>query len=214
MSDDTNAAIQALIQQVTKLTETVDAQAKRLDGLREFNGRVLDEKKDAERAAAAASSDHRKLLDALNAEDREKRMKSMGLVKGDDGNYYMEGARPKHSISRADARDPQKYHAAKEAAAKAGETLTVIDGGSDPTIRNTGKSEVAKTATFQIDDTHENVRWVRADMNTGTGIVQRRMSAEKAGLTIRTWRTPDDLPDHVRTKFNLMEKAYAPEDDG
>ncbi|WP_432448908.1 hypothetical protein [Aliiroseovarius marinus] len=45
MADDTSAALKALIQQVSALTETVAKQDKRLENLHEFNGRVLDQKK-------------------------------------------------------------------------------------------------------------------------------------------------------------------------
>jgi hypothetical protein len=44
-------------------------------------------------------------------------------------------------------------------------------------------------------------------METGKGLIQRRMAAEKDGFQIRTFRTPDDLPAHARTKFELMERA-------
>jgi len=76
----------------------------------------------------------------------------------------------------------------------------------DPTIRNTGKREVLQSKTFTFDDDHERVRWVRADMETGKGIVQRRMHAEQDGYTIKTFHTLDDLPQHARTKFELMER--------
>lgn len=64
-----------------------------------------------------------------------------------------------------------------------------------------------KSTFFTFDDDHERVRYVRADMQTGTGIVQRRLQAEKEGFTIRTFRTLDDLPEHAARKFTLMEKA-------
>jgi hypothetical protein len=51
------------------------------------------------------------------------------------------------------------------------------------------------------------VRWLRADMQTGTGLVQRRLAAEREGYTIKTFHSPDDLPGHARTKFDLMERA-------
>lgn len=51
------------------------------------------------------------------------------------------------------------------------------------------------------------MRWVRADMHTGNGMVWRSELARQSGLKTKTWRTPDDLPQHVQTKFALMEKA-------
>ncbi|MCA8870120.1 MAG: hypothetical protein KDA67_15815 [Rhodobacteraceae bacterium] len=66
---------------------------------------------------------------------------------------------------------------------------------------------MVQSKTFTFDDTHERVRYIRADMETGKGIVGRRMRAEQEGYTIKTFRTPDDLPPHARTKFELMENA-------
>ncbi|AUC55502.1 hypothetical protein CDO87_21090 [Sagittula sp. P11] len=205
MPDDTTAALQALIQQVTKLTETVTEQSKRLDSLHDFNSRVLDEKKDMQRQLDAAKK--KSIVDIVAEETQERKMRAAGLEKDAYGNWYPKGIRPKHAITREDARDPRKYAAAKEAAAKDGVTVTVIDGDVDPTIRNTGKREVIQSKTFTFDDDHERVRWVRADMETGKGIVQRRMRAEQDGYTIKTFHTLDDLPQHARTKFELMERA-------
>lgn len=205
MPDDTTAALQALMQQVTKLTETVTEQSKRLDSLHDFNSRVLDEKKDMQRQLDAAKK--KSIVDIVAEETQERKMRAAGLEKDADGNWYPKGIRPKHAITREDARDPVKYRAAKEAAAKDGVTVTVIDGDVDPTIRNTGKREVIQSKTFTFDDDHERVRWVRADMETGKGIVQRRMRAEQDGYTIKTFHTLDDLPQHARTKFELMERA-------
>lgn len=205
MPDDTTAALQALMQEVTKLTETVTEQSKRLDSLHDFNSRVLDEKKDMQRQLDA--TEKKSIVDIVAEETQERKMRAAGLEKDADGNWYPKGIRPKHAITREDARDPRKYAAAKEAAAKHGMTVTVIDGDVDPTIRNTGKREVIQSKTFTVDDDHERVRWVRADMQTGKGIVQRRMRAEQDGYTIKTFHTLDDLPQHARTKFELMERA-------
>ncbi len=205
MPDDTTAALQALMQQVTKLTETVTEQSKRLDSLHDFNSRILDEKKDMQRQLDAAKK--KSIVDIVADEQQERKMRAAGLEKDAEGNWYPKGIRPKHAITREDARDPRKYAAAKEAAAKDGVTVTVIDGDIDPTIRNTGKREVIQSKTFTFDDDHERVRWVRADMETGKGIVQRRMRAEQDGYTIKTFHSLDDLPQHARTKFELMERA-------
>ncbi|MCR9125454.1 MAG: hypothetical protein NXH82_04955 [Rhodobacteraceae bacterium] len=206
MPDDTTAALQALLQQVQTLTTTVTDQAKRLDDLHAFNTRVLDEKKDIQRQLDAQPP-KKTIVDIANEEIHERKMRAANLEKDADGNWHPVGVKPKHSLTRADARDPRKYAAAKEAAAKAGATLTVINGNDDPTIRNTSKQDVIQSKTFTFDDTHERVRYIRADMETGTGIVGRRMRAEQEGFTIRTFRTPDDLPPHARTKFDLMERA-------
>lgn len=207
MPDDTTAALQALMQQVTKLTETVTAQQKRMDDLYAHNGRLLDKVMDAKREKEAPATKPKSIVDIVAEETQERKMRAAGLEKDADGNWYPKGIRPKHAITREDARDPRKYAAAKEAAAKDGTTVTVIDGDVDPTIRNTGKREVIQSKTFTFDDDHERVRWVRADMQTGKGIVQRRMQAEQEGYTIKTFHSLDDLPQHARTKFELMERA-------
>ncbi|MEL6467883.1 MAG: hypothetical protein AAFQ58_23210 [Pseudomonadota bacterium] len=204
MPDDTTAALQALMQQVQTLTETVTDQTKRMDGLYEHNTRLLDQIKGGK---ATETAPKKTLIDVVNEETRERKMRAANLEKGADGNWYPKGVRPAHSLTREDARDPRKYAAAKEAAQKAGATLTVIDEGDDPTIRNTGLGDVVQSKTFTFDDTHERVRYIRADMETGKGIVGRRMRAEQDGYTIKTFRTADDLPPHARTKFELMEKA-------
>ena len=213
MPDDTTAALQALLQQVQTLTNTVteqqkrfDDQHKRMDDLHKHNSRLLDKVMDTKRENEAPPP-KKTLIDIVNEEIHERKMRAANLEKDADGNWYPVGVKPKHSLTREEARDPRKYAAAKEAAAKAGATLTVINGNDDPTIRNTSKQDVIQSKTFTFDDTHERVRYIRADMETGKGIVGRRMRAEQEGFTIRTFRTPDDLPPHARTKFDLMERA-------
>lgn len=206
MPDDTTAALQALLQQVAKLTETVTDQQKRMDDLHAHNGRLLDKVMDTKRENAAPAP-KKTLINIVDEEIHERKMRAANLEKYADGNWYPQGVKPKHSLTREDARDPRKYQAAKEAAAKAGATLTVINGNDDPTIRNTGKGNVVQSKVFTFDDTHERVRYIRADMETGKGIVGRRMQAEKDGFRTQTFRTADDLPPHARTKFDLMERA-------
>lgn len=206
MPDDTTAALQALLQQVAKLTETVTDQQKRMDYLHAHNGRLLDKVMDTKRESTAPAP-KKTLIDIVDEEIHERKMRAANLEKDADGNWYPQGVKPKHSLTREEARDPRKYAAAKEAAAKAGATLTVINGNDDPTIRNTGKGSVVQSKVFTFDDTHERVRYIRADMETGKGIVGRRMQAEKDGFRTQTFRTADDLPPHARTKFELMERA-------
>lgn len=194
MADDTNTAIQALIQQVTKLTETVDAQAKRLDDLRDFNGRILDEKKDLQRR-----------LQGDEAKESEKKMAAMGFVRADDGNWYPKGVRPEHSLTRADARDPAKYRAAKEAAAKAGATLTIIDPDAPEDAHRRGRPEVAATKTQIVKDDDRRVAYMRRDAMSDTRQYQR-LRAD--GFTVQSWSEPGDLPQHMQTKLALMEKAH------
>lgn len=205
-NDPTTAAIQALIQQVTALTETVQTQQKHIAALK---GDFMDEKKDALRAKDTALSSVDKLLAQLEAQDRERALKNAGFSRDAEGKLMLGGASTDQRvvIDRASARDPVKYREAKARAEAAGVPLHVSDDAEDPTRRNTGKREVVPTSVFTFDDTHERVRWLRADMQVGTGIVQRRLAAEREGFTVKTFYSPDDLPPHARTKFDLMERA-------
>ena len=63
----------------------------------------------------------------------------------------------------------------------------------------------SKIVTF--DNDHERVRWLRADHNTGSGLIPRRLQAERDGYRVRTFTTLDDLPDHARTKFEMIESV-------
>lgn len=210
MQDDTTAALQALIRQVETLTTTVTDQQKRMDDLHANNGRLLDQVKDAKRAQPAAPKQTSNSLEQhLDAERDRRDLDVIGMERGPDGKVRMQsGAGPApHVLTREQARDPQQYRAAKEAAAAAGVELRVLREGDDPTTRNTGRDPVMSSKTITFDDTHERIRYVRADMNTGSGLVSRRMQAERDGYKVRSFSSLDDLPDHARTKFNLMEKA-------
>ena len=192
MADDTTAALKALIQQVEALTTTVTDQAKRLDGLHDFNTRILDEKKDLQRKLAA---------DGKSAAEMEK----LGFERGPDG-WYPKGTRPTHSLTRAEARDPQKYREAKAAAEKAGATLQIVDPDQpdDPHLR--ARPEVAQTATTVIKDEDHGVAYMRRDVMGSDPRQYQRLRAD--GFTVHSWDQPDELPDQMRRKLELMEQAH------
>ena len=206
MPDDTTAAIQALLQQVTVLTKTVQTQQKHLDALKTH---ILDEKKDALREKDTALSSVDKILAQLETQQREKALKRAGLERDASGNLVLGGRAAERAVylTREEARDPVKYREAKAKAEAEGLPLRVSDTAEDPTRRNTGQPDIMKSTVFTFDDDFTKTRFIRADMQTGTGIVQRRLQAEKEGFTIRTFRTLDDLPEHAARKFTLMEKA-------
>ena len=206
MPDDTTAAIQALLQQVTVLTETVQTQQKHLDALKTH---ILDEKKDALREKDTALSSVDKILAQLETQQREKALKLAGFERDAAGNLVLGSGRTERGVflTREEARDPVKYREAKAKAEAEGLPLRVSDTAEDPTRRNTGLPDIMKSTVFTFDDDFTKTRFIRADMQTGAGIVQRRLQAEKEGFTIRTFRTLDDLPEHAARKFTLMEKA-------
>ena len=207
MPDDTTAAIQALMQQVAALTETVQKQDALIKGVRDHNVRLLDEVKDAKRAAKPAPD----IFDRLEQEERDRKRASLNLVTQPDGSVRLASGNGDHGnavvLTREAARNAQTYREAKAAAQARGVPLRISDEGEDPTMRNNGRPPVMQSKTFTFDDTHERIRYVRADMQAGEGIVTRRLAAEKEGFRVRTFNSLDDLPPHARQKFELMEAA-------
>lgn len=194
MPDDTTAALQALIKQVETLTTTVTDQQKRMDGLHDFNGRILDEKKDMQRQLEQQTETDKKLAD-------------MGYERASDGNYYPKGTKPAHSLTREEARDPQKYRAAKEAAAKAGTQLQIVDStNADDTHRRSSRTEIdSPLKTTLIKDDDQKIAYMRRDAMADPRQYQR-LRAD--GMTVQQWSNADDLPQHMQTKLTLMERAH------
>lgn len=206
MPDDTTAAIQALIQQVAALTDTVQKQQADLEGIRKHNTRLLDDVKDAKRAASEAT-----FIERMEQQERARKLDNLNLVQNPDGTTRLASGKGDKGnaivLDRESARNPQKYREAKAAAAARGVPLVIAKDGIDPTIRNTDRREVMQSKVFTFDDRHEMVRWLRADMQTDSGLVNRRLAAEREGFKVRTFHTLDDLPAHVRQKFEMMEAA-------
>lgn len=205
MPDDTTAAIQALIQQVATLTETVQKQDEIIRGVKDRNDRLLDQKKDDKREKAEPT-----FLERLKQEERDKNLAAANLVRNPDGTIQLaSGKIDTHNavvLTREEARNRQTYQEAEARAKARGVPLRVLSDGEDPTWRN-NKTAIVQTKTISFDDTHDGIRWVKADMHDGPGNVQRQLTAERQGLKLRTFRTLDDLPAHARQKFELMEAA-------
>lgn len=193
MADDTSAALKALIQQVSALTETVGAQQKKLEGLHDFNARIVDEKKDLQRRLEQQT-------------ETDKQLADMGYERAGDGNYYPKGTKPAHTLTRAEARDPAKYRAAKEAAAKIGATLEIVDPDKADDSHRRGRGNVATTTTTIIKDEDQRVAYMRRDVMGADPRQYQRLRAE--GMTVKSWDQPDDLPQHMQTKLALMEKSH------
>lgn len=213
MPDQNDQHAQALIEALApklieailpKIAESVEAQ---IGGIKKKNDELLGKLADTKKSDPSATLDN--LMAMLAKQEKERTMKNAGFIQDAAGNWILGGSQsePGVYLSREDARDPVKYREAKQQAEKRGVPLRVIEPGEDPTRRNTGKREVVQSKVFTFDDEHERVRWLRADMQTGTGLVQRRLAAEREGYTIKTFHSPDDLPGHARTKFDLMERA-------
>jgi hypothetical protein len=206
MPDDTTAAIQALIQQVAALTDTVQKQQADLEGIRKHNDRLLDQVKDGKRAQIEPT-----FIERMEARERARKLDNLNLVQNPDGTTRLASGKGDHGnavvLDRESARNPQKYREAKAAAAARGVPLVIAEDGQDPTMRNTDRRDVMQSKVFTFDDRHEMIRWLRADMQTDSGIVNRRLAAEREGFKVRTFHTLDDLPAHARQKFEMMEAA-------
>lgn len=194
------AFIEALKPHIQSLVE------EQLGGFKKHAEKLLDEVQDAKRAAKADP-----LFEKLEQQERDRRRESLNLVTQPDGSVRLASGKGDHGnavvLDRESARNPQKYREAKAAAAARGVPLVIAEDGIDPTIRNTDRPQVMQSKVFTFDDRHEMVRYLRADMQTGEGIVQRRLAAEREGFRVRTFNSLDDLPPHARTIFELQEAA-------
>lgn len=198
MADDTAAALQALIKQVSTLTETVGTQQKKLDGLHDFNARILDEKKDLQRQLETTPKTH--------TPEAIAEMAKMGFEPGDDGNWYKQGTRPTHTLTREEARDPTKYRTAKEAAQKAGVTLQIVDPDKPVDTHRRPRADVdTSTTTTLVKDEDQRIAYMRRDVMGSDPRQYQRLRAD--GMTVKSWDQPGDLPQHMQTKLALMEKA-------
>lgn len=194
------AFIEALKPHIQSLVE------EQLGGFKKHAEKLMDEVKDAKRAAKADT-----IFEKLEQQERDRRRETLNLVTQPDGSVRLASGKGDHGnalvLDRESARNPQKYREAKAAAAASGRRLVIAEDGIDPTTRNTDRPQVMQSKVFTFDDRHEMVRYLRADMQTGEGIVQRRLAAEREGFRVRTFNSLDDLPPHARTKFEMMEAA-------
>ena len=201
-NDDTTAALKALIQQVAALTETVQKQDEVIRGVKDHNSRLLDQVKDAKRAPD--------IFDKLEQQEQARKDANANLVRNADGSRRLASGPGDTGnevvLTREQARNPQTYREAKARAASRGVPLRIASDGEDPTMRNNDhRAQVVPSKVFTFDDTHERIRYVRADMQTASGLVNRRLAADREGFTVRTYNTPDDLPAHARDQFTQLE---------
>lgn len=224
MPDDTNAAIQALIKQVTTLTDTVEQQSKRLDDLHKFNGRILDEKKDLERKLSDPDNmvvKTRRLLDGINnpkpaepdnltpeqaaekaAKDQAERQRLARLrAAGIDPND------PVVELTRAEARDTHRYREMRELAALAGTTLRVVDNPDQFDPARQARPEIAQTRTTVIKDADNKRVYVRRDVMGSSDFRQQYSNLRAAGFVPVTWSDLSDLPDHIREQVEANNDA-------
>ncbi|MEO0344117.1 MAG: hypothetical protein AAF198_11840 [Pseudomonadota bacterium] len=198
MTDQTAAALQVLIQQVTALTEKVDAQDKKYDDVYEMNADLLTKlkgPKDPDAPKTPTAADYAALLKKLETPKIE-------------APYRKEG--DPVQITRTEALDPFKYTQAQNLAKEQNVQLEIVDdreGAGEP-IPQHAKKDVDTSAIDMLEDTAQKVRYVRHDIAMGgQGFVQNSMAAERDGYTLRTFKDATDLPQHMAQKLDLMARA-------
>ncbi|MGQ0565470.1 MAG: hypothetical protein ACT4OK_10410 [Gemmobacter sp.] len=188
------AFIEALKPHIQSLVE------EQLGGFKKHAEKLLDEVKDGKRTNVETDRF------AEIAARHEKQMRDTAILLG----TKPVADQPKNTaavvLTREQARNRQTYQEAEARAKARGVPLRVASDGEVQSWRN-NKTPVVQTKTISFDDTHDGIRYVRADMHDGPGNVQRQLKAEKEGLKLRTFRSLDDLPAHARQKFELMEAA-------
>ncbi len=192
------AFIEALKPHIQTLVE------EQLGGFKKHAEKLLDEVQDSKRAPKPD------IFDKLDQQEQARKDDLANLVRNPDGSRRLKSGPGDNGgevvLTREAARNPATYREAKALAASRGVPLRIASESEDPTMRNNDhRAQVVQSKTFTFDDTHERIRYVRADMQTGAGIIQRRLAAEREGFTVRTFNTPDDLPAHARDQFTQLE---------
>lgn len=187
MADDTAIALQALLRQMQTLTDKVEAQDKRLDSLHEFNGRILDQKKDLERKQAPADKQPEPADPA-----KINRLAEAGLSRV--GNEWRRDGKPAHIITREQARDPKTYQIAKLAAEMSGQALQIERDETDQHRR--GRGEVDTSAQRVIIDRDNNRAYMRRDVLATDRSQYRALRSQN--IIVESFDTLDDLPEHLR----------------
>jgi hypothetical protein len=207
MADETTAALQALIAQVTALTEKVEAQDKKYDDVYKMNGELLTKLKGPKSDAPPSTQKTDDLLASLASMTALAEKQLAG--NSDDVDGYRKGDAIR--LSRTDALDPRKYAAAQAKATELNVSLELIDdrpSAQQERPASYQSREVDTSIVDHIDDTAQKLRYVRADVaNGGAGIIQNGLAAERDGYRMVTFKDESDLPDHMQTKLSLMASA-------
>lgn len=109
-----------------------------------------------------------------------------------------------HVIPRSDARDPQKYQAAKDAAAEAGVSLLV--GPDEPVVTRTA-DEALSPLKLVSDD---NVLWASKKYQRSVGIQKLHALAASQGKTLRVFDRESELSEGARAQAEFIRKAGNP----
>lgn len=206
MSDQTAAALQALIQQVTTLTEKIEETDKKYDAVYKMNANLLNKVK------GPKDDDNADPKNLTPADWEALNKKIADRMKPDTTSQFRKEGEPVQ-ITRSDALDVTKYKQAQEVAAKAGVNLEIVDDrdgkeGDDELPAHSVYKEVDTSAIDMVQDDAQKVRYVRQDIAYGgSGFVANSMAAEREGFRFRTYKDKDDLPEHMQTKLELMARA-------
>lgn len=199
MNHETNAALQALIQQVSALTDKVDAQDKKFDDVFKVNDRLLGKIKSTGDTPKTDWDQVQKSVEKFLGRDKDEALEK----------FCREGEAVQ--ILRSEALDAAKYGAAKQLAAEQGVALEIVDdrdGAGEEQRRNDFYREIDTSAIDALEDNSQKIRYVRQDVAYGgAGWVQNSIAAERDGFKLRTFKDASDLPEHMQTKLDLMARA-------
>lgn len=201
MADEMTVALQALITQVSALTDKVEAQDKKYDDVYKMNSDLLTKLKGPK---PDENADPSKIDWAKVAAAVEKKINKSAEI-----DAYREGDPVR--IARSDALDTRKYAAAQAKAKELGVPLEMIDDRLSAQAERPATYQSRETDTSLIDildDTAQKLRYVRDDVaKGGAGIVQNSLAAERDGYRMVTFKDETDLPDHMQTKLSLIASA-------
>lgn len=211
MPDDQTAALQALIQQVTTLTEKVEAQDAKYADTYKLNAKLLAAQKGDGKTPDLP--DHIQAIldgnDTAKVDWAKVKQAVDAKLAPPDPTAYRKG--DPIQISRSDALDTRKYAAAQAKAKELGVPLEMVDDRPSAQHERPATYQSRETDTSLIDtldDTVQKLRYVRHDVATGgAGIIQNGFAAERDGYRMVTFKDETDLPDHMQTKLSLMASA-------
>jgi hypothetical protein len=201
-------AVREAVDRTTKaLTEEFE---KREAGLRKNRDELLSEKKEL----AALVKNRVPTWEEIKAQHEadmaalDERLARIGTEATSKPSTQATSTPPTHlglaQISREDARDTRKYREAREAAARDGLTLKIVDLDAVPDT--SGHSRVKF-----LQDKDAGVLYANKALVQSLGISRLQELAAQKRCRMQLFKSTDDLPTHVRQQHAEIERAGKPD---